>query len=79
MIGRLSSRYLLGDLAGRAEGGDGLFDGGVGELAGALGGLLHDVAADLGQDLLPFGPAGEEVADLFEIGFELVRHGGSPW
>ena len=67
------------DLAGRAEGGDGLFDGGVGEFARSLGGLLHDMAADLGQDLLPFGPAGEEVADLFEVGFELVRHGISPW
>ena len=69
----------LGDPAGRAEGGDGPLQSGVGRFrTGAFGGLLQDVAADIGQDLLPFVLAGEKVADLFEIGFELVRHGGSP-
>ncbi len=75
----------LGDAAGRAEGGDGPLDRGVVRCpgrGGALGrssGFLQDVGADVGQDLLPFVLAGEEVADLFEVTFELVRHGGSPW
>jgi len=39
----------LGDLAGRAEGGDGQIDRGVRELAGSLGRLLRDVKAAMAR------------------------------
>ena len=77
MTGR-PSRYFSATRRGCAVGGDDLFQRGLGDRPVFLLGLFQDVAADLGQDLLPLLAAGKEMADLLEIGFQVLIHVYSP-